>query len=61
MPSGARSAAATEPVRNAAAAKVSAAALDLDPDHVTYTPLGELATATEKARRDAPAIAVCEV
>lgn len=35
--------------------------LDLDPDHVTYTPLAELATATEKARRDAPAIAVCEV
>ena len=35
--------------------------LDLDPDNVTYTPLAELATATEKARRDAPAIAVCEV
>jgi class 3 adenylate cyclase len=38
-----------------------AAALDLDPDHITYTPLGDLATATEKARRDAPAISVCEV
>lgn len=38
-----------------------AAALCLDPDHVTYTPLGDLATATEKARRDAPAIAVCEI
>jgi class 3 adenylate cyclase len=38
-----------------------AAALDLDPDRVTYTPLGDLPTATEKARRDAPAIAVCEV
>jgi class 3 adenylate cyclase len=38
-----------------------AAALDLDPDHVTYTPLADLPTATEKARRDAPAIAVCEV
>jgi class 3 adenylate cyclase len=38
-----------------------AAALDLDPDHVTYTALGELATATEKARRDAPTIPVCEV
>jgi len=38
-----------------------AAALDLDPDHVTYTPLGELTTATEKARRDAPTIPVCEV
>jgi class 3 adenylate cyclase len=38
-----------------------AAALDLDPDHVTYTPLAELTTATEKARRDAPTIPVCEV
>jgi class 3 adenylate cyclase len=37
-----------------------AAALDLDPDHVTYTPLADLPAATEKARRDAPAIAVCE-
>ncbi len=39
----------------------AAAALDLDPDRVIYTPLGDLATATEKARRDAPAIAVCEI
>jgi class 3 adenylate cyclase len=38
-----------------------AADLGLDPDRVTYAPLGDLATATEKARRDAPAIAVCEV
>lgn len=38
-----------------------AAALGLDPEHVTYTPLGDLATATDKARRDAPAIAVCDV
>ncbi len=38
-----------------------AAALELDPDHITYTPLADLATATEKARRDAPAISVCEV
>ena len=38
-----------------------ARALELTPDYVTYTPLGELGTATEKARRDAPAIAVCEV
>jgi class 3 adenylate cyclase len=38
-----------------------AAALDLDPHRVTYTPLGELPTATEKARRDAPTIPVCEV
>ncbi len=35
--------------------------LGLDPDHVTYTPLADLPTATEKARRDAPGIAVCEV
>jgi class 3 adenylate cyclase len=38
-----------------------ATALDLHPDAITYTPLGDLATATEKARRDAPAIAVCQV
>ena len=33
-----------------------AAVLDLDPDRVTYTPLADLSTATEKARRDAPAV-----
>ena len=38
-----------------------AAALDLDPDHITYTALADLDGATEKARRDAPAIAVCEI
>jgi class 3 adenylate cyclase len=38
-----------------------AAALDLDPGRVTYTALADLDTATEKARRDAPAIAVCDV
>lgn len=38
-----------------------AAALDLDPDRVTYSALSDLSTATEKARRDAPAIAVCEI
>ena len=38
-----------------------AAALGLDPDRVTYMPLTDLDTATEKARRDAPAIAVCDV
>ncbi|MBK8293904.1 MAG: adenylate/guanylate cyclase domain-containing protein [Solirubrobacterales bacterium] len=38
-----------------------AVALDLDPDRITYTALGDLSTATEKARRDAPAIAVCEI
>jgi class 3 adenylate cyclase len=35
--------------------------LGLDTRHTTYTPLADLATATEKARRDAPSIAVCEV
>lgn len=38
-----------------------ALALDLDPEAMTYTPLGDLSTATEKARRDAPAIAVHEI
>ena len=38
-----------------------ASALDLDPARCTYTSLGELTTATEKARRDAPTIPVCEV
>lgn len=38
-----------------------AATLGLDPDHMTYTTLADLATASEKARRDAPAIAVCEL
>jgi class 3 adenylate cyclase len=39
----------------------AAADLGLEPDRISYTALGDLATATEKARRDAPAIAVCEV
>jgi class 3 adenylate cyclase len=38
-----------------------AAALGIDPDHVRYTAVADPSTATEKARRDAPAIAVCEV
>ncbi len=38
-----------------------AATLGLDPGRLSYTPLADLPTATEKARRDAPAIAVCEV
>ena len=37
------------------------AALDIDIDHLAYTPLRDLATATEKARRDAPLIAVCAI
>jgi len=36
-------------------------ALQLDPGRTTYTPLSDLPTATDKARRDAPSIAVCEV
>ncbi len=35
--------------------------LGIDPGTTTYTPLGELPTATEKARRDAPAIAVTDL
>jgi class 3 adenylate cyclase len=38
-----------------------AAILDLDPHRMTYKQLAELDTATEKARRDAPAIPVCDV
>ncbi len=38
-----------------------AADLDLNADHGTYTLLGDLGTATEKARRDAPSIAVREI
>ncbi len=38
-----------------------AAALGIDLNQAKYTVLADLSTATEKARRDAPAIAVCEV
>jgi class 3 adenylate cyclase len=38
-----------------------AAALGLNPERVAYTALASLPSATEKARRDAPAIAVCEM
>lgn len=38
-----------------------AAALGVDPARLTYTVLADLSTATEKARRDAPAIAVHDV
>jgi class 3 adenylate cyclase len=38
-----------------------AKALGLDPDGITYVPLADLPTATDKARRDAPAIAVCDI
>ena len=36
-----------------------AAALGIDPSVLAYTPLADVPGATEKARRDAPAIAVC--
>ena len=35
--------------------------LGLQIDQIRYVALGELSTATEKARRDAPALAVCDV
>jgi class 3 adenylate cyclase len=35
--------------------------LGLDTRRATYTALGDLPTSTDKARRDAPAIAVCDV
>ena len=41
--------------------RADAEQLGMDARHTTYTPLGELATATDKVRRDAPAIPVCEV
>jgi hypothetical protein len=37
------------------------AAIGIDPDQIGYTQLADLSTATDKARRDAPAIAVCEL
>ena len=40
---------------------IDAAVLGIDPDHLAYTQLSQLPTATDKARRDAPAIAVCEI
>lgn len=38
-----------------------AAVVGIDPDRLRYTPVADLPTATEKARRDAPAMAVCEL
>jgi class 3 adenylate cyclase len=38
-----------------------AEALGIDLERLAYTPLADLATASEKARRDAPAIPVCEL
>ena len=39
----------------------AAQVLGIDLDRVTYTQLGELTTATDRARRDAPSIAVCDI
>jgi class 3 adenylate cyclase len=41
--------------------RADADALGIDTGHTTYMPLADLATATDKARRDAPSIAVCDV
>ena len=38
-----------------------AGALGIDPARTSYTQLGQLDTATEKARRDAPSIPVCDI
>ena len=40
---------------------VDAEILGIDPDRAHIHPLADLATATDKARRDAPSIAVCDV
>jgi class 3 adenylate cyclase len=39
----------------------AALALGLDTSRINYVQLGDLSTATDKARRDAPSIAVCEL
>lgn len=39
----------------------AALALDLDTRRIEYVQLGDLSTATDKARRDAPSISVCEL
>jgi class 3 adenylate cyclase len=41
--------------------RADAATLGIDPARITYTQLADLHTATDKARRDAPAIAVCDI
>jgi len=41
--------------------RADGSALGLDALHTRYTLLAELPTATEKARRDAPLISVCDV
>ena len=39
----------------------AAARLGIDQASLTFTRLADLVTATEKARRDAPDISVCEI
>ena len=41
--------------------RTDAETLGIDPAHTKYTQLGDLDTATDKARRDAPAIPVCDI
>ena len=41
--------------------RADAAALGLDTSHTKYIPLRDLSTATDRARRDAPSIGVCEL
>jgi hypothetical protein len=41
--------------------EADAQALGLTPGSMHYTPLADLPTATDKARRDAPTLAVTEV
>ena len=41
--------------------RIDAAAIDIDTELIAYTQLGDLDTAPEKARRDAPSIAVCDL
>jgi class 3 adenylate cyclase len=41
--------------------RADADALAIDAERIHYTPIAELTSATEKARRDAPSIAVCEI
>jgi class 3 adenylate cyclase len=41
--------------------RADADALGIDPSRISYTQLADLDTATDKARRDASAIAVCEI
>jgi class 3 adenylate cyclase len=41
--------------------QADADALAIDPSRITYTQLADLDTATDKVRRDAPAIAVCDI